>query len=237
MSDTLTETTSLLGESSSLLKVVVRRFKALQAYADMHDAMVEFTASRDPQTPDEIWVLQHYPIFTQGQAGKAEHVLAPGDIPVFQSDRGGQVTYHGPGQWVLYFLLDLRRLKMGVRSLVDWVEQGVVTAMAGFGVTAYAKPEAPGVYLLTPDSVEAKIASLGLRVRNGKTFHGIALNVNMDLEPFSRINPCGYAGMKMTQLSDIVSEPLSMDEVADPLLEALLESMPYALREQVIQNG
>ena len=146
-------------------------------------------------------------VFTQGQAGKAEHLLVPGDIPVVQTDRGGQVTYHGPGQLVAYLLLDVRRLGFGVRELVSRIEQTLIDLLASYGVQASAKPDAPGVYV---DG--AKIASLGLRIRNGRSFHGLALNVDMDLAPFRRINPCGYAGLAMTQLRDLAG-PIELDEV------------------------
>lgn len=207
-------------------QLIVRHFAGLQPYAPMHEAMLNFTDGRTDSTPDEIWVLQHESVFTQGQAGKAEHLLNPGNIPVVQSDRGGQVTYHGPGQWVLYFLLDIRRMKMGARALVDWVEQGTVTALQQLNLEAYAKADAPGVYVEMDSGLEAKIASLGLRIRRGKSFHGVALNVDMDLMPFHRINPCGYAGMTMTQLSDLLSPVPNMDQVADTLLNALLDAIP-----------
>ncbi len=168
-------------------------------YASTWQQMQDFTNSRDEQTPDEIWLLEHDPVFTQGQAGKAEHVLNAGDIPVVQADRGGQVTYHGPGQLVVYLLLNLRRKSLGVRDLVDLMEQSVVELLAEYGVEAYPKPDAPGVYV-----EDAKICSLGLRVRRGCSFHGLALNLDMDMEPFLRINPCGYAGMAMTQLASLV---------------------------------
>ncbi|MBP2196845.1 lipoyl(octanoyl) transferase LipB [Pantoea cypripedii] len=159
------------------------------------DAMHRFTDQRDSDTPDEVWLVEHNPVFTQGQAGKAEHLLMPGDIPVVQSDRGGQVTYHGPGQQVMYVLIDVKRRKLGVRQLVTALEETVVATLADYGVSAHARPDAPGVYV-----GEEKICSLGLRIRKGCSFHGLALNVAMDLAPFLRINPCGYAGMRMTQL-------------------------------------
>ncbi|WP_413229034.1 lipoyl(octanoyl) transferase LipB [Arsukibacterium sp.] len=159
--------------------------------------MQRFTDQRDENTPDELWMLEHPAVFTQGQAGKAEHLLLPGDIPVVKVDRGGQVTYHGPGQLVVYVLLDIKRRKLGVRELVSMLEQALVELLAQFGATANARPDAPGVYI---DG--KKIASLGLRVRKGCTFHGLALNVDMDLSPFHRINPCGYAGMQMIQSKD-----------------------------------
>ncbi|KXS54923.1 MAG: lipoyl-protein ligase [Marinobacter sp. T13-3] len=168
-----------------------------QPYTETWEAMKAFTASRDADTVDELWCLEHPSVFTQGQAGKAEHILLPGDIPVVQVDRGGQVTYHGPGQLVIYLLINLTRRKQGVRALVDDIEQSIVATLAGLGIDAAPRPDAPGVYV---DG--AKIASLGLRVRRGCSFHGLALNVNMDMEPFSRINPCGYAGMPMCQVRD-----------------------------------
>jgi lipoyl(octanoyl) transferase len=168
-----------------------------QPYTETWEAMKAFTASRDADTVDELWCLEHPSVFTQGQAGKAEHILLPGDIPVVQVDRGGQVTYHGPGQLVIYLLINLTRRKQGVRALVDDIEQSIVATLAGLGIDAAPRPDAPGVYV---DG--AKIASLGLRVRRGCSFHGLALNVNMDMGPFSRINPCGYAGMPMCQVRD-----------------------------------
>jgi lipoyl(octanoyl) transferase len=160
------------------------------------DAMHQFTDHRDNNTADEIWLVEHHPVFTQGQAGKAEHLLMPGDIPVAQSDRGGQVTYHGLGQQVMYVLIDVKRRKMGVRELVTALEETVIATLADYDVSARARADAPGVYV-----GDDKICSLGLRIRKGCSFHGLALNVAMDLAPFLRINPCGYAGMQMTQLS------------------------------------
>jgi len=158
--------------------------------------MHHFTDRRDSATADEIWLVEHPAVFTQGQAGKAEHVLVPGDIPVVQSDRGGQVTYHGPGQQVMYVLIDVKRRKLGVRDLVTALEETVIATLADYDISARARADAPGVYV-----DDAKICSLGLRIRKGCSFHGLALNVAMDLAPFLRINPCGYAGMQMTQIS------------------------------------
>ncbi len=163
-----------------------------QSYRPIWQKMQEFTDQRTPETADEIWLVEHTPVFTQGQAGKAEHILAPGDIPVVQVDRGGQVTYHGPGQQMLYILIDVRRNKLGVRHLVNGLENCIVDLMSSYGIEAYAKKDAPGVYVN-----EQKLCSVGLRIRKGCSFHGLALNVNMDLRPFGRINPCGYAGMEM----------------------------------------
>ena len=194
-------------------------------------AMQRFTEARkqQPDTQDEVWLVQHPPVFTQGQAGKAEHLLLPGDIPVVKSDRGGQVTYHGPGQMVAYLLLDVRRLGFGVRELVSRMERCLIELLASYGVNAQAKVDAPGVYV---DG--AKIASLGLRIRNGCSFHGLALNVDMDLEPFRRINPCGYAGLAMTQLRDHAG-PIEFAEVGVQLRAQLVKHLDYA--EQTTLTG
>ena len=182
-----------------LSQVVVRDLGCVP-YDATWQRMKDFTQSRDENTPDEIWLLQHEPVFTQGQAGKEEHLLMPGDIPVVQVDRGGQVTYHGPGQLVVYLLIDIRRKKLGVREMVSIMEDSIVELLKARGIDAYAKPDAPGVYV-----GDAKVASLGLRVRRGCTFHGLALNVDMDLTPFLRINPCGYAGMPMVDVHTLDS--------------------------------
>ena len=194
---------------------VIVRLLGLQAYETVLEQMRAFTAGRDASTADEIWLLQHPPVFTQGQAGKAEHVLAPGNIPVVQADRGGQVTYHGPGQLVGYVMVDLHRAGYGIRSLVTRIENSVIATLAGYGIEARSKAEAPGVYV-----GERKIASLGLRVRKGCSYHGLALNVKMDLEPFTRINPCGYQGLRMTQVSEL-GGPCDVEQVGrdiEPLL-------------------
>ncbi len=170
----------------------------LQPYEPVYRRMREFTLARTEQTPDELWFLEHEPVFTQGQAGKPEHLLAPGAIPVVQSDRGGQVTYHGPGQLMGYVLVDLARLGYGIRSLVTRIEQATADCLAGYGIEAAGRRDQPGVYV-----GERKICSLGLRVRKGCTYHGLALNVAMDLEPFTRINPCGFKGLAMTQVSEL----------------------------------
>ncbi|MEP3563163.1 MAG: lipoyl(octanoyl) transferase LipB [Marinobacter sp.] len=190
-----------------------------QPYMETWEAMKSFTANRDHTTVDELWCLEHPRVFTQGQAGKAEHILLPGDIPVIQVDRGGQVTYHGPGQLVVYLLIDLTRRKLGVRSLVDEIEQAIVRALADYGIEAAPRSDAPGVYVNG-----AKIASLGLRVRKGCSFHGLALNVNMDMEPFSRINPCGYAGMSMSQVSNFVPG-VSVYDVEQHLVQELVAGL------------
>lgn len=181
--------------------------------------MRALTDTRDLAVPDQFWLVEHDPVFTQGQAGKPEHLLMPGDIPVVHTDRGGQVTYHGPGQVVLYPLLDVRRGDIGVRDLVTALENAVIDVLGIYGISARARPDAPGVYVAT-EAGEAKIASLGLRIRRGASFHGVALNVDGDLAPFSRINPCGYAGMPMARLADLVSLP-GDHRVGEQLAEAL----------------
>ncbi|MEB0041092.1 lipoyl(octanoyl) transferase LipB [Pseudomonas sp. MH10] len=192
------------------------------AYEPTWHAMQRFTEGRERDVADEVWLVQHPPIFTQGLAGKAEHLLLPGNIPVVQVDRGGQVTYHGPGQLVVYLMLDVRRLGFGVRELVSRIERSLIALLASYDVTAVAKNDAPGVYV---DG--AKIASLGLRIRNGFSFHGLALNVDMDLEPFRRINPCGYAGLAMTQLRDHAG-PIEFAEVSARLRAQLVKHLDYA---------
>ena len=204
-------------------KILVRHL-GLQPYEPVSQAMHDFTDRRDDTTPDEIWLVEHLPVFTQGQAGKAEHLLMTGDIPVIQSDRGGQVTYHGPGQQVMYVLLNVKRRKLGVRELVTLLEQTVVNTLAEYDIDAHPRADAPGVYV-----GEMKICSLGLRIRKGCSFHGLALNINMDLAPFQRINPCGYAGMEMTQMRQWV-DTATPDNIRPVLLKnflALLNNPTY----------
>ncbi len=184
-------------------------------YAPVFAAMRAFTEARAADTLDELWWVEHPPVFTQGLAGKAEHLLAPGDIPVIQVDRGGQVTYHGPGQVVVYCLLDVRRLGLSVRALVTALERAVIDLLAAHGVAAHARPTAPGVYV-----GDAKVAALGLRLRQGRSYHGLSLNVAMDLEPFTRINPCGYPGLRVTQLRDLGVD-LTLAAAAEDLLSRL----------------
>lgn len=174
---------------------LILRELGLTDYQSALTAMRQFTDSRVVDSPDELWLLQHSAVFTQGQAGKAEHLLTPGDIPIVWADRGGQVTYHGPGQWVLYFMIDMRRRPMGVRDLVNLIERCVLQLLEDYTISAVLKPSAPGVYV-----ADEKIASLGLRVRRGCSYHGLALNVDMDLEPFERINPCGHQGLRVTSM-------------------------------------
>ncbi|MGO1245872.1 MAG: lipoyl(octanoyl) transferase LipB [Oceanisphaera sp.] len=196
------------------------------AYEEVWHAMQDFTNQRTQETQDELWLVEHPPVFTQGQAGKPEHILNLGDIPLVKSDRGGQVTYHGPGQLIVYLMLDVRRKKLGIRHLVTSMENAIVGLLADYHINAYAKPDAPGVYVANSDDIENKIASLGLRVRRGCSFHGLALNVNMDLAPFLRINPCGYAGMAMTQ-SCALGGPQTLDEAQSQLIPKLAELLGY----------
>ena len=202
--------------------VVVRQLGCM-AYEPTWHAMQRFTQNRDADTADEIWLLEHPRVFTQGQAGKVEHILAAGDIPVVQVDRGGQVTYHGPGQLVAYTLVDVRRAGQGVRDLVTAIENSLIDLLGQYDVLAQAKPDAPGVYV-----GDKKIASLGLRIRRGCSFHGLALNVDMDLQPFQRINPCGYAGLQMTQLRDETQQPVEIGEVSIRLRDALISHLKFS---------
>ncbi|AJP43830.1 octanoyltransferase [Alteromonas australica] len=204
---------------SEQTSTVIIRQLGTKHYEPVWQAMQRFTDERDQNTQDEIWLVEHPPVFTQGQAGKAEHILMPGDIPVVQVDRGGQVTYHGPGQQVIYLLLNIKRRKLSVRHLVTAMENAVVGLLANYEITAYPKPDAPGVYV-----DEKKVCSLGLRIRNGCSFHGLALNVNMDLSPFQRINPCGYAGMEMIDTATL-NGPQSLVEAGVALTELLLDAL------------
>ncbi len=191
----------------------------LAEYRTVWQRMQDFTATRQPHTTDEIWFVQHPPVFTQGVGGRAEHVLDPADIPVIATDRGGQVTYHGPGQWVAYVLLDLRRLGLNVRTLVRRLEESVISLLENHDIKAGTRADAPGVYVNG-----AKIASLGLRVTRGCSYHGLALNVDMDLTPFERINPCGYAGQPVTQLSALKAG-ITMAQARRALEQNLLDAI------------
>jgi len=199
----------------------VKMLHGLQPYENIWRAMQAFTDERGEETEDVLWLLQHEPVFTQGQAGKEEHVLAAGDIPVVNVDRGGQVTYHGPGQLVIYLMIDIARLNIGAKDLVSIIEGALINTLKSYGLTAVAKENAPGVYV-----DDAKIASLGLRIRKGKSFHGLSLNVDMDLEPFGRINPCGYKDLKMIQLSDYVPD-VAVERAAGILVNEIQSAFGY----------
>jgi lipoyl(octanoyl) transferase len=199
----------------------VLRWLGRVAYEPTWRAMQRFVDERTPATRDEIWFLEHPPVFTLGMNSKPEHLLGTGDIPVVQIDRGGQVTYHGPGQLVVYPLLDLDRARLGVRTLVAGIERAIVAAVAEWGIEAFGRRDAPGVYV-----GPRKLASVGLRIRKGCSYHGLALNVAMDLEPFRRINPCGYAGLEMTQVCDL-GGPADLGVVADALAPRLLDALGF----------
>ncbi len=221
----LSATMSAARENSSPLVISQRgRLDYEQSAAEMR----AFTDARTAETPDQIWLLEHPPVFTQGQAGKAEHLLMPGNIPVIKSNRGGQVTYHGPGQLVAYVLLDLHRRGMGIRPLVSLLEEAMVATLETFGIAAHPKPDAPGVYVTRAfDGTQPetrKIGSIGLRVSRGCSYHGLSLNVDMDLEPFSRINPCGYAGLRMTQMRELADQ-ISIAQASEELSRQLRERL------------
>ena len=205
--------------------IQVLRF-GLVDYAPAYELMQQFSAQREAEAIDQLWLLEHSPVYTLGKAGKQQHILNPGTIPVIQVDRGGQVTYHGPGQIILYLLLDVRRKKLGVRQIVTAMENAIIKTLEACAINAYAKPEAPGVYVN-----QQKIASLGLRIKNGKSYHGLALNYEMDLGPFSGINPCGYEGLEVINLVDIA------DGTSRPEVELLIISnLAHELGYQVINE-
>ena len=201
---------------------LIVRHLGIQEYITAFERMKKFNEQRDESTDDEIWLLEHQPVFTQGQAGKAKYILVPGDIPVVKSDRGGQVTFHGPGQITAYILVDLKRLKIGVRDLVTLIEQALVVTLAHWQIKAAPRRNAPGVYVENGD----KIASLGLRIRKGCSYHGLNFNVRMDMAPWQRINPCGL-GVSMTQIADLLQNPPSVDDVAVKLADNLSVGLGY----------
>ncbi|MFA9500730.1 lipoyl(octanoyl) transferase LipB [Mannheimia sp. E30BD] len=209
------------------MKLIIRQL-GIQPYEDVWHQMQSFTDHRDENTDDEIWLVQHPAVFTQGSAGKPEHLLNPTNIPVVQSDRGGQITYHGEGQQIMYVLINIKRLKsqgreVSVRDLVTTLEQTVVRTLADYGIESYPKADAPGVYVN-----ERKICSLGLRIRKGCSFHGLALNINMDLTPFRNINPCGYAGLEMCQLSELINQnDLDCSDISPKLVEHFSAILDY----------
>ncbi len=208
---------------------VIVRLLGRQNYELSWRAMQQFTQQRDEQTCDEIWLLEHDPVFTQGQNGKAEHILNAGNIPIIQTDRGGQVTYHGPGQLVAYVLVDLKRKKLNVREIVTVLEKSVIQVLADYAIAAQAKCEAPGVY-----TQDKKICSVGLRIRKGCSYHGLALNVNMALEPFLRINPCGFKQLAMTQIADF--EPsVDLNSITTQLMDYLIKNLGYT--HSLIKTG
>jgi lipoyl(octanoyl) transferase len=190
-----------------MANIIIKKIKE-KSYQDIFNKMISFTKSRTSDFADEIWFVEHDSVFTQGMAGKKEHLINPGAIPVIQTDRGGQVTYHGPGQLVAYFLIDLRRRKLSVRSFVSLLENSIINLLKIYDIESYSNPYAPGVYVN-----DSKIASIGLKVKKGYTYHGIALNIDMDLEPFSRINPCGYKGLKVIDMASILNKNVNICDV------------------------
>ena len=216
------------------MDVIIRQFSQLMSYYPVWKAMREFTSQRESTTVDEIWMLEHPPTFTQGLAGKPEHVLNIHEIPLIQCDRGGQVTYHGPGQLMVYLLLDLDRLKLKTRSFIRTIENSVIDFLKNLGVNAQGKEEAPGVYV-----GEAKICSIGLRVRKGWSYHGLACNVAMDLTPFTYINPCGFTELSMTQICDYVSNidlPMVRQAIIPPLLKNFGYNQPLITIETTLES-
>lgn len=199
----------------------VKTLVCKQEYSLVFQAMKEFTEKRSAETSDEFWILEHHPVYTQGQAGNAEHILAPVEIPIIQTDRGGQVTYHGPGQLIVYLLVDVQRKGLGVRKFVSSIEQAVIDLLAEYSISAHSKKEAPGVYI-----EDAKICSLGLRIRKGCSYHGLSFNINMDLTPFDRINPCGFKGLKILQLRDFIPK-ITVQETQERLLPHLVHHLSY----------
>lgn len=199
--------------------LIIRQYNNLTPYEDRFLEMKSFTENRDENTPDELWILQHHDVLTQGQAGKPEHILIPTDIPVIQTDRGGQVTWHGPGQLVAYFMFDLNRLGWNVRTLVSYAENLMIQLLKNHGIEAYAKPDAPGVYVN-----ERKIGSLGFKIRKGRSYHGLSLNIDCDLTGFHTINPCGYAGLEMVRINDLVSNPPKFNDLCVEIIETLSSS-------------
>ncbi|MES3009090.1 MAG: lipoyl(octanoyl) transferase LipB [Pseudomonadota bacterium] len=228
LGDFLSGTSATVQDGSLLIRQFDLRPSQALDYVPVWDAMRQFTANRNADTPDQIWMLTHQPVFTQGQAGKPEHLLNTAAIPVVQIDRGGQVTYHGPGQLVAYVLIDVRRSGIGVRELVENIEQSVIDVLAQFGIVGESQRKAPGVYVNG-----AKIAALGLRIRQGCSYHGVSFNVDMDLAPFQRINPCGYEGMPVTQLRDL----LPGTAVTSDLLEKTAQLLGNALLVRLGKAG
>ncbi len=211
-------------------KLIIRQFNQLTPYLDRFQEMKNLTENRDENTPDELWILQHHEVLTQGQAGKPEHILIPSNIPVVQTDRGGQVTWHGPGQLVAYFMFDLNRLGWNVRTLVSYAENLMIELLNKYGIEAYAKPDAPGVYV-----AERKIGSLGFKIRKGRSYHGLALNIDCDLSGFHTINPCGYAGLEMVRIEDLVEDYPKFENLCFDIIETLNNS-GYFSEVQIMQQ-
>ncbi|TQR67263.1 lipoyl(octanoyl) transferase LipB [Acinetobacter sp. RF14B] len=208
-----------MAETVQKPELIIRQYNQLTPYEDRFLEMKHFTENRDAHTPDELWILQHHDVLTQGQAGKPEHILVPSNIPVIQTDRGGQVTWHGPGQLVAYFMFDLNRLGWNVRTLVSYAEQLMIDLLKKYGIESYAKANAPGVYV-----AERKIGSLGFKIRKGRSYHGLALNIDCELTGFQTINPCGYAGLEMVRIHDLLSQPPTFADLCQDIIESLSSS-------------
>lgn len=208
--------------------LVIKTFSSYQAYTPMFESMKQLTHERNEQTPDELWLLQHHSVLTQGQAGKEEHILFSTDIPIVQTDRGGQVTWHGEGQLVGYFMFDLNRLGWNVRQLVDFAEEMMLWVLKQYQIEAYSKKDAPGVYVN-----ERKIGSLGFKIRRGRSYHGISLNIDCDLRGFQSINPCGYAGLEMVRLCDLLEKTPSFDEVAQLCIQFIQQKQIFSSIQSV----
>ncbi len=210
--------------------LLIRHYSTLTPYLDRFQEMKNFTEQRDEHASDQLWILQHPAVLTQGQSGKPEHILIPSDLPVVQTDRGGQVTWHGPGQMVIYFMLDLNRLKWNVRTLVSFAEQLMIDLLKKYGIDGYAKPDAPGVY------VEGrKFGSLGFKIRRGRSYHGLALNIDCDLSGFHTINPCGYAGLEMVRLNDLLENYPNFNQVSLDIID-YFKNTDYFSEIQVISE-
>lgn len=210
--------------------LIIRQYSQLTLYEDRFLAMKSLTEQRDENTADELWILQHHSVLTQGQAGKPEHILFPSDIPVVQTDRGGQVTWHGEGQLVAYFMFDLNRLKWNVRTLVSYAEQLMINLLQKYGIEAYAKADAPGVYVN-----ERKIGSLGFKIRKGRSYHGLSLNVDCELGGFNTINPCGYAGLEMVRVCDLIQPYPDFNQLCSDIIKYLKKDVFFANIELIQQ--
>jgi len=200
--------------------VIKVRSKGLQDYLKIWEDMKSFTENRDSDTLDELWMLEHNSVFTQGLTGKSEHLLNETQIPIIQSDRGGQITYHAPGQLIIYCLIDIKRLGIGIKKMVSMIEKSLIEFLSSYDITAHTIKGAPGVYVNN-----TKIAALGLKVKHGKTYHGLSLNIDMDLSPYSLINPCGYSNLKVTQMRNLTNNVLNIDDIKHELSEYLIESV------------
>ena len=210
--------------------LIIRQYDDYTPYEDRFLEMKSLTEQRDENTPDELWILQHHSVLTQGQAGKPEHILIPSDIPVVQTDRGGQVTWHGEGQMVVYFMFDLNRLGWNVRTLVSYAESVMIDLLKKYGIEAYAKPDAPGVYV-----ENRKIGSLGFKIRKGRSYHGLSLNIDCDLRGFQTINPCGYAGLEMVRISDLVPQYPKFEQLAEDVIQ-LIQKADFFSEIQIIHK-